>query len=197
MNVLRILIMSAALALIGACASTPPNPNPLASAPFPAVDVNLARYMGRWYNIANIPYFGERGYVGSFSEWSLRPDGQIDDAYIGRKGGFAEPQTRKDFVDTIVPNTGNAEWKVHLFGPITVTQLTVYVDPEYRYTLLGYPGKSLGWVFSRTPDMDDATYAALLEKMKSMGYDISQFKRVPHRPEDIGRTGYQSPGDPS
>lgn len=185
----------ASVLALAACTSSPPNPNPRAAAPLQLAPVDLPRYMGRWYVIANIPYFAEKEFVGSYAEWKLRADGKIDDAYIGQKHDFDHPVTRHQFVDSVVPGTGNAKWSVQLFWPIHVTQLTLYVDPGYRYTILGYPGKSLGWIFSRSPDMSDATYHALLGRLDAMGYDTSQFKRVAQRPEQIGLPGFQSAGD--
>jgi apolipoprotein D and lipocalin family protein len=181
--------------LLAGCAGTPPNPNPHAGDPLPVAQVDLPRYMGHWFIIANIPYFGERAYVAGQSEWRLRPDGQIDDAYIGRKGGFDQPETRRTFVDSVVPNTGNAHWHVHLLGPLYASQLTLYVDPEYRYTLVGYPGKGLGWIFARSPDMSDAVYHEMLGRLAAMGYDTTRFKRVAQTPQQLGRPGFQAPGD--
>lgn len=183
----------AAAGILASCSAT--NPNPRADDPLPQVNVDLPRYMGKWYNIAHIPYFGESGYVGSYSEWTLRPDGQIDDIYAGHKGNFAAPETRKSFIDTVVPGTHNADWRVHLWGPIAVHQVTIYVDPDYQVTLLGYPGKSLGWVFARTPDLTDQQYQALLSRLDAMGYDISRFKRVPQHPDQIGRPGFLGPDE--
>lgn len=184
-----------ALALAGvACSGPPPNPNPRAAVPLQTVPVDLPRYMGRWYVIANIPYFGERGNVGSYAEWALRADGRIDDAYVYRPGKFDAPFKRMQFVDSVVAGSGG-EWRVRLFWPIYVSQLTLYVDAEYRVTLLGYPDKSLGWVFSRDPDMSDADYRAALSRFEAMGYDISRFRRVPQFASQIGQPGFQSPGD--
>jgi apolipoprotein D and lipocalin family protein len=179
---------------IAGCQSTPPNPNSLALEAPQLAHVDLPRYMGRWYNIANIPYFGEKGYVASYSEWTLRPDGAIDDLYVGRKGGFDEPETRREFVDSVVPGSGNAHWRVRLFWPIYVSQLTLYVDPDYQYTILGYPDKSLGWIFARSPDMSGSRYAELLERLETMGYDTTRFRRVPQHPDQLGKPGFQSPG---
>ncbi len=190
---LRAIAAIAVIGIVAGCASTPPNPNPRAAQELALAKVDLPRYMGRWYVIANIPYFGERNYVGSQAEWKLRGDGKIDDAFIGRKGGFDRPETRREFVDTVVPGTDNARWSVRLFWPISVTQLTLYVDDDYQYTLLGYPGKSLGWIFARTPDISDAKYRELLEKMNEQGYDTSRFQRVPQKPEQVGLPGFQSP----
>ena len=51
-----------ACATLTSCSGAPPNPNPLADVPLKVASVDLPRYMGRWYVIANIPYFAERGY---------------------------------------------------------------------------------------------------------------------------------------
>ncbi|HVW52132.1 MAG TPA: lipocalin family protein [Trinickia sp.] len=185
----------ACLALLAtpACTQAPPNPNPRADVPLKTVPIDLPRYMGRWYIIANIPYFAERRFVGSYAQWSLRADGKIDDSYAGHKARFDAPLTEYHFVDTVVPNSGNAEWSVRLFWPIYVTQLTVYVDPDYRYTILGYPGKSLGWIFARSPDISDDVYQSLLARMDAMGYDTSRVRRVPQLPSQIGKPGFASP----
>ena len=189
------VLVVAASCLIAACSSTPPNPNPRSAQELQLATVELPKYMGHWYIIANIPYFGENGYVASQSEWTLRDDGKIADAYIGRKGGFDAPETRREFVDTVLPDTGNAHWRVRLFWPISVSQLTLYVDPMYQYTILGYPDKSLGWIFARTPYITEAKYQELLGRLEEQGYDISRFRKVPQQREQLGKPGFHSPGD--
>lgn len=157
--------------------------------------VDLSRYMGDWYVIANIPYFAERDFVGSYAEWSLRADGRIDDSFYGHKSSFDSKLSHYQFLDTPDAQKGNGQWKVRLFWPISVTQLTLYVSPDYRYTLLGYPNKRLGWIFSRDPDMNEATYQSLLARLDAMGYDTSLFKRVAQRPTQLGLPGFQQPGE--
>lgn len=176
-----------------ACTPAPPNLNPRADLPLQTVPIDLPRYMGRWYIIANIPYFAERGFVGSYAQWSLRGDGKIDDAYAGHKKRFDAPLTHHHFVDTVLPGSGNAKWRVRLFWPIYVTQLTVYVDPDYRYTILGYPDKSLGWIFARSPVISNEAYQSLLARMDAMGYDTSRVRRVPQFPSQMGEPGFESP----
>ncbi|VVE62141.1 Outer membrane lipoprotein Blc [Pandoraea captiosa] len=189
------LVCAMTTALVAACSGSPPNPNPWADLPLQTVPVDLPRYMGRWYVIANIPYFAERDFVGSRAEWVLRDDGRIDDHFYGRKGSFDQPEQHYQFVDTVVPGSGGGHWRVRLFWPVYVSQLTLYVDPDYRYTLLGYPDKSLGWIFSREPVMDDATYRKLLTRFDEMGYDTSRFRRVPQVANQMGQPGFASPGE--
>ena len=153
-------------------------------------DVNLSRYAGRWYVIANIPYFAERGKVASYFDVSF-PNGKVLDVYTGRSGSFeAEP---RDFAmhGYVVPNTGGAYWRESPFWPVYLSYLILYVDPAYQTALVGYPGRGYGWVLSRSPDMDDAAYQGLLQRFAKDGYDISQFRRVPQHPAQIGGQGFQ------
>lgn len=76
------------------------------------------------------------------------------------------------------PDSGG-EWSVRLFWPIHVTQMMLWVDPDYRYTILGYPNKKLGWIFSRDPMMSDDTYHAMLACLDAISYDTTRFRRVP------------------
>ncbi|WP_246792895.1 lipocalin family protein [Burkholderia perseverans] len=185
-----LLALAAAPAVLGAaCHDAPPNPNPRAGLPLVPVPVDLPRYMGRWYVIAHLPYWAERGFVASRAEWTLRPDGRIDDRFIARRG-FDGPERRYHFVDTALP--GGGEWRVRLLWPIHVSQLTLFVDPDYRTTLLGYRGKHLGWVFAREPELDDATYHGLLARFDAFGYDTSRFLRVPQKREQLGREGFEA-----
>jgi apolipoprotein D and lipocalin family protein len=188
------LVAAGIVVVAASCSNDPPNPNPRADVPLKTVPVDLPRYMGRWYVIANIPYFAERDFVASRAEWTLRPDGRIDDVFYGRKGGFDKPESRHQFLDTVKDGSGGGEWSVRLFWPVHVTQMTLYVDPDYRYTILGYPNKKLGWIFSREASMSDDTYRALLARLDAMGYDTSRFRRVPQSPDQIGQAGFASPG---
>jgi apolipoprotein D and lipocalin family protein len=168
--------------LLSGCASSPPLQL--------AKSVDLDRYYGKWYIVAEIPYFGERGNVGGTAVYTPLPNGQIDDKYYGRAGNFDGKVESNDLEDYVLPGTNNALWRVKLFWPIYVSYPILDVAPDYSYSLVGYPDRSLGWIFSRTPEMDDATYQSLLAKFAAQGYDTSQFRRVPQTPEQIGKPGF-------
>lgn len=189
---LTLITLVAAAFMISACSQAPANSNPRADLPLTPASVDLSRYMGRWYVIAIIPYFLENKYVGSYTDWSLREDGKIDDRYTAHPKTFDAPPSQFHFVDSVVPGSGNGKWKVRIFWPVHVTQLTLYVDDEYRYTLLSLTDKSLGWIFAREPDISDDVYRSLLARFDAMGFDASRFRRVPQHPEQIGKPGFLS-----
>jgi len=178
--------------LLAACASTPPNPNPRAEQPLVlAKSVDLDRFMGRWYVIANIPYFAERGYVGSYVEYALRKDGDIDDYFLGHKTTFDAPLEKKTLKDWVIEGTNNARWKSSPFWPLSFDFLIIDVDADYQTAMIGYPDKKWGWIFAREPTLDDATYAKLIAKLDAQGYDTSRFRKVPQSAEQIGQPGFQ------
>lgn len=163
------------LSLLAGCSED--DQPPLTLAP----QVDLQRYSGRWYIIANIPYFAERGEVGSFFDISF-PDGNVRDVYYGRDGTFDAPLKSFTMSGYVVPGTGNARWRESPLWPIYLSYLILWVDPDYRYALVGYPGRGYGWVLSRSPTIDDVTYQTLLQRFGAEGYETAQFQRVPQAP---------------
>lgn len=174
------------LSALSACASAPKTPQPT----FDAVEID--RFLGRWYVIANIPYFAERGRVGSFVEYHRRPDGRFDDLFFSRKGDFDAPIKQQSGVAWIPDPDQGGRWKVRFFWPFTADFLLLYADEDYQTALIGHPSRDLAWVYSRSPEMSDADYAALLARLSLLGYDITRLQRVPQHAEDLGKPGYSA-----
>jgi apolipoprotein D and lipocalin family protein len=175
------------MAQLFACAGSSP-PLPLAS------HVDLEAMQGGWYIVATIPNHFERGMVAPFDVYSLRADGDIQEDFHSRFGGFDAKVRHFTVRDTIVPESNNASWRVHILGPLSVPFLVLYTDPAYRYVMFGENNRSLGWVFSRTPTIDDADYLALLDRFAALGYDTTRFRKVIQLPEQIGALGFWNDG---
>lgn len=182
MVLMRIALIAAALVLSG-CASEHP---PLTLAP----QVDLSRYSGKWFVISEIPYVGERGNVGGYVVYEPNPDGSIRDEYHAREGTFDGKPVDMTFMDRVVEGTNNAKWRVRIFWPIFVSYPILYVSPSYNLAVVGYPDRSMGWIFSRSPDISDADYQAALARFAQQGYDTSKFVRVAQRPDQIGKLGF-------
>lgn len=179
-------VASVGLLILAACA-TP------ASAPAQAAaSIDLQRYMGPWHVIAHVPYFAERGHVASSDDYSLRPDGKIGVRYRYREG-FDQPQKTFDSRASVKPGTGNREWTTWFFGVIPTKYRIVEVAPDYTWALIDYPGRELAWVFARSPQMDDATYADLTRRMRGHGVDISLLKRIPQTVDQVGKPDFAAP----
>jgi apolipoprotein D and lipocalin family protein len=142
--------------------------------------VDLPRYMGDWFVIANIPYFAEKDCVDSIESYALRPDGKIDNWFTCRKKTFDAPMKRKaNAVATVTDKATNATWSVAFFKVISVKYLILDLDPNYQWVAVGHPSRKYGWIMSRSKSLSDETYRQILAKLKDEGYDPAKFQKVP------------------
>lgn len=170
---MRLLPLLLPFLFIG-CATTPSGP------PLRTVDyVDLDRYLGRWYVIANIPYFLEKGKVASYDTYTRRPDGKLGNDFTFRKGNFEAPEKTWNGVGTIINTETNAEWKIQFVWPISSTLLVLELDPDYQWAVVGTPNRSLLWVLGRDRQMSDETFQIILSKIKAQGYDPATIAKVP------------------
>ncbi len=179
------LLLLTSTALSG-CASNPAGV-PLVT----AAQVDLARYMGRWHVIANIPYFAERGKVGAYVEYRARDDGRMDDLYYARDGSFDREIELTAGVAWVADPASNAHWKVRFFWPFSSEYLILYVSGDYRYALIGHPSRDYAWIFAREPEMAEWIYAGLLARLAAQNYDVSRLRKVPQTKEQIGLPGFE------
>jgi apolipoprotein D and lipocalin family protein len=171
---LRVLLLAGSLLALAGCA-TAPKTVPLRTVPH----VDLNRYMGNWYVIANIPYSLENGKVASFDTYSPRADGRLNNVFTFRKGSFSAVEKSWHGVAWVVNPQSNAEWKVRFLWPFSTTYLVLELDPDYRWAVVATPGHKLLWVLARVRALDDATYAEILKRITAQGYDVNRLAKVP------------------
>lgn len=150
---------------------------PLQTVPY----VDLNRYMGDWYVIAHIPYSLEKGKVGTIDRYTMRPDGNIDNAYLFHRGTLDAPLQQWKAHAWVHNKKTNAEWRVQFIWPLRSPYLVLDLDPNYQWSAVGHPKRKLGWVLSKSPTMDEATYCGILERLGKQGYDTSKFVKVLQR----------------
>lgn len=187
------------LFLVAGCAGRAPPDEPLPPGleydeeelPLKAVSyVDLDRYMGRWYMIANIPYFAERGNVGVYVEYTRRADGLIDDLYTARDAFGLPPFTKKGLIEITDP-IRNAEGRITFLPPLWQDYAVLYLDDEYRYTVIGHPSRNYSWLFAREPQVSDEIYRDMLAALAANGFDTARVLKIPQAPEQLGAAGFQ------
>lgn len=182
---------AAALVVLALAACTSPRKDVAGAGPELA-EVDLPRFMGRWWVIANIPYFAERGKLASSDNYSLGEDGRIDVVYAYRKSFGETGERTLNAWARPLPETGNAHWRQRFFGIFSADVQVLEIDPDYRWALIGNPKRSLAWVFAREPVMDDIEYADVVERLRRFGYEPADLERIPQVPAQLGRPGFQS-----
>jgi len=177
-NLYLALVLVATAELAAGCSSIS---TPLQTVPH----VDLSRYMGDWYVIANIPYFAEKDCVDSVESYALRADEKIDNWFTCRNKSFDAPMKRKaNALVTVKDKTTNATWSVRFFKIIAIQYLILDLDPDYQWTVVGHPSRNYGWIFARSKSLPDSTYQAILQRLSTQGYDITRFRKVPQQISD-------------
>jgi apolipoprotein D and lipocalin family protein len=151
---------------------------PLQTVPY--VDLNL--YMGDWYVIAHLPYSLEKGKVGTIDRYTMRPDGNIDNAFLFHRGTLEAPLEQWKALAWVHNKKTNAEWRVQFIWPLRSPYLVLDLDPNYQWSVVGHPRRKLGWVLSKSPTLNEATYRGILQRLGKQGYDTSKFVKVLQRP---------------
>jgi apolipoprotein D and lipocalin family protein len=178
------------LILLAACAASTTKKYQLA--PLQTQEkVELDKFMGRWYVIANIPYSAEKDKVGSYVEYSIRPDGRINDYYFFRKHDFNSAIQRWEGVAWVIDQDSKARWKAQFIWPLSFDYLILETAPDYSWAIIGHPSRDLAWVFARTPAMDQALLDSLYAKLSAQGYRDGALKRIVQTAQQLGQPGFQ------
>jgi len=143
--------------------------------------VDLPRFMGDWYVIANIPTFIEKGAHNAVESYRLEPDGTIDTVFTFRADGFDGPPKRYNPRGFIFDRESNAVWGMQFIWPIKADYRIVWLTPDYSQTVIGRDARDYVWIMARTPEIPEADYQAILAFLKQQGYDISKIQKVPQR----------------
>ena len=146
--------------------------------PVPHVDV--PRFMGDWYVIAQIPTRLEREAYDSVETYTLRDDGKVDTTFRYRDGGFDEKIKTLHPTGTVREGTGNAIWGMQFVWPIKAEYVIVYIDDDYQQTIVGRSKRDYVWLMARTPSLPQDQLDAAIARIKALGYDTSKLRMVPH-----------------
>jgi apolipoprotein D and lipocalin family protein len=136
--------------------------------------LDLSRYTGRWYEVARLPNSFQRKCVAeTMATYTLRPDGRITvlnvcrraDGRIDRITGVAKRRS---------PDDPNSKLRVTFFWPFYGNYWVIDLDRDYRWAVVGEPGRRYFWVLSRDPTVDGPTLDGILARARAQGYDLSK-----------------------
>ena len=143
--------------------------------------VDLPRFMGDWYVIANIPTFIEKGAHNAIESYRLASDGTIATTFTFHQGAFDGPLKTHRPRGWVTDSTTNATWGMQFIWPIRAEYLIAYLDDAYSETIIARNARDYVWIMARTPEISAADYQQLLDRAAAMGYDPARVQRVPQR----------------
>lgn len=173
MKIIQMLAAAVLMTVLSACSS---------QQPMATVDkVDLPRFMGDWYVIANIPTFLEKDAFNPVESYALNEDGTIATTFTFNVGAFDGEEKVYHPQGFIRNSDTNAEWGMQFLWPIKADYRIVYLDEDYQYTVIGRNSRDYVWIMARSAQIPDQTYAELRALVIDLGYDPELLQKAPQQ----------------
>jgi len=145
--------------------------------------VDIERFMGDWYVIANIPTYFEKNAYNPLESYHLDEDGSIATTFSFNAGSFDGEQKvfrPRAFVTDLV---SNAVWGMQFVWPIKADYRIVYLDEDYQTTIIGRNNLDYVWIMARSPQISEQSYSELEKFVMALGYDSTLLIKAQHQLE--------------
>ena len=144
-------------------------------------DLEIEKYLGKWYEIARYDNRFERNLVGVTATYSWRDDGMIkvvNSGYRNSLDGKLSIVTGKARIpDPDIQSKLEVSFFLFFYGDYYVLEL----DGNYQWAVVGSSSDKYLWVLSRTPKMDSEIFSDLINRLRNRGYDVSKLIMVEQR----------------
>lgn len=145
----------------------------------PVTGFELDRYLGRWYEVARLDMFFERGLDNVTATYSLNDNGTVRVANRGfsiKSNKWKDANGKAKFAG----DTTLGDLKVSFFGPFYGPYVIFELDKEnYQYAFVT-GGKDSLWLLSRTPTVSVALKERFISTVEMHGYDSTELIFVEH-----------------
>lgn len=140
--------------------------------------VDIERFMGDWYVIANIPTFIEKGATNAIESYSLNSKGEIETRFTFFKN--SPRGKKKEYRPTgfIFNSETNAEWRMQFLWPFKAPFLIIDLADDYSHTVIGVPNRKYVWIMARKPYLADNKYKEIIQKLSNVGYDVTKIQKI-------------------
>ena len=141
-------------------------------------EVDLDRYVGTWYEIANYPLLFQRRCTGTTATYALRDDGLITvenrcfrDSLDGREISATGRARVPDASDS-------GKLEVSFFGPFWGDYWVIDLGEEYDYAVVSSPSRDSLWILSRTPTMEPSLYDSIIGRLRADGFTLEDLQET-------------------
>ena len=141
--------------------------------------VDLNRFMGDWYVIANIPTFIEKDAYNAIESYRLDDDGTVATTFRFNKGSLDGPLKEYHPRGFIRDKKSNAVWGMQFVWPFKAEYRIIFLSDDYSKTVIGRSKRDYVWIMAREPAISDEEYDAISGFLREQGYDLKKLQKVP------------------
>jgi apolipoprotein D and lipocalin family protein len=150
------------------------------TSPVPVEQVDVERYLGKWYEIARIPQIFQPFCTKVTADYGLNENGTIEVVNRCRVADpvFGLPISVRGEASAV--DATNSQLKVKFFGGLAVGDYWILeLDPDYGWALVGDPYRLTLYILSRQPTLDESIISNLYSLAETKhGYNTSRLMRT-------------------
>ena len=139
--------------------------------------VELQRYLGKWYELAHLPFRFEDGCSDITATYALLENGKVSVFNECRKNGKVKQAKGKA---KVVDKQTGAKLKVTFFWPFYGDYWIINLGNDYDYAVVGTPNRKYLWILCRTPQMDNKLFSEILEFVRVKGFNTANLIQTSH-----------------
>jgi apolipoprotein D and lipocalin family protein len=169
----KIIFILSLLAATLSCASTPKGEVlPTAS------NVDVGRYIGKWYAVTSLPQFFTKNCVAQTADYGILSEKSISVLNTCIKENGKETIIKGQAV--VVDPTTNARLEVTFNNFFTKLfrvkgeYVIIKLSEGYDTVLIGSTDRKSLWIMSRTPSIDPETFAEYKEFAKKLNFPVNK-----------------------
>lgn len=158
--------------LLAGCTSPPKGVKPVTG-------FDAKRYLGKWYEVARLDHFFERGLTDVTATYGQAPDGAItvsNRGYLPAKQEWKSVEGRGVFLGS--PEVGSL--KVKVGAPFYGGYHVIALAPDYSLAMVSGPTRDYLWILARSPKLSPAVLEPLVAQAKAVGFDTEKLIYVTH-----------------
>lgn len=142
--------------------------------------VDVAKFLGAWYEQAVIPYYFERDCEKTVANYSLNTDKTIRVDNVCYRNGVRHESVGKAFPDPKDTEHTNAKLKVEFSSTLDIeaNYWIVRLDNNYSYSVVSSPNYRYLWIMSRTPKMSEEQYQSIYTDLRADGFHVEKLRRT-------------------
>jgi apolipoprotein D and lipocalin family protein len=146
-----------------------------------APNVDLARFQGKWYEIARLPRTTQTDCHGTTAFYTQAADGTLSFVNQCNVGSVTGPLTTQAMTASVPDTRVPAKLALDV-GGYTGDYWILEVGSNYEYAVIGHPSRLYFWVLSRTATLDAATLGGIVNRAQNNQFDTSKLEFTPQPP---------------
>ncbi len=141
-------------------------------------DLDVDRYLGRWFEIARYPVVFERGCATVTAHYERMTSDRISVMNVCRDIAGSVVSTISGYADVVAPGKLAVTFPSVPFGG-GADYWVLWVDPDYQVAVVGAPNGRSGWILARSQTPNPDLVSKARSEMAQNGYDLDRLLSVP------------------